>query len=217
MSGVPTTVTTTVPGDGLDTLLDGYGRFRATEWERHRRRFQRLAERGQRPRTMVVACSDSRVDPQMIFDAGPGELFVVRNVANLVPPYAPDDRDHGTGAALEFGVRGLEVADLVVLGHGLCGGVKALLDGTPAHLSDFVLPWIRIASPIRARILECAPEEPQLEAEQAVVRLSLANLRSYPWIAEREAAGTLRLHGAHFDVRHGVLALLGADGQFAPA
>ena len=203
--------------DGLDALLDGYGRFRATEWERHRRRFQRLADRGQRPRTMVVACSDSRVDPQMIFDAGPGELFVVRNVANLVPRYAPDGRDHGTGAALEFGVRGLEVANLVVLGHGLCGGVKALLDGAPGHLSDYVVPWIRIASPVRAQMLECAPAEPQLEAEHAVVRLSIANLRSYPWIAEREAAGALRLHGAHFDVRHGVLALLGADGVFAPA
>ena len=197
-------------------LLDGYARFRATEWERHRQRFQRLAELGQQPRTMVVACSDSRVDPQMIFDAGPGELFVVRNVANLVPPYAPDGRDHGTGAALEFGVRGLEVADLVVLGHGLCGGVRALLDGTPPHLSDFVLPWIRIAAPVRRGVLECTSAEPQLEAEHAVVRLSLANLRGYPWVAEAEAAGRLRLHGAHFDVRHGVLAMLGGDGAFSP-
>ena len=204
--------------DGFDLLLDGYGRFRATEWERHRRRFQRLAEQGQRPRTMVVACSDSRVDPQMIFDAGPGELFVVRNVANLVPPYAPDGRDHGTGAALEFGVRGLQVSNLVVLGHGLCGGVGALLEGTaPGHLEDFVLPWIRLASDVRARVLECAPADPQLHGEYAVVRLSLANLRSYPWIAEREAAGQLRLHGAHFDVRHGVLAVMGADGEFVPA
>lgn len=203
--------------DGFGLLLEGYGRFRATEWERHRRRFQRLAEQGQRPRTMVVACSDSRVDPQMIFDAGPGELFVVRNVANLVPLYAPDGRDHGTGAALEFGVRGLGVSSLVVLGHGLCGGVKALLDGTPGHLGDFVLPWIRIASPVRARVLRCTPAEAQLEAEHAVVQLSLDNLRSYPWIAEREAAGRLRLRGAHFDVRHGVLNLLGADGSFRPA
>lgn len=202
---------------GLGSLLEGYARFRATEWERHRQRFERLAERGQQPRTMVVACSDSRVDPQMIFDAGPGELFVVRNVANLVPPYAPDGRDHGTGAALEFGVRGLGVADLVVLGHGLCGGIRALLDGTPAHLSDYVLPWVRIAAPVRRGTLDCTPEDPQLHAEHAVVRLSLANLRTYPWIAEAEAALRLRLHGAHFDVRHGVLAMLGPDGAFRPA
>jgi len=205
------------PAPGLGPLLDGYARFRTTEWERHRQRFERLAERGQQPRTMVVACSDSRVDPQMIFDAGPGELFVIRNVANLVPQYAPDSRDHGTGAALEFGVRGLGVANLVVLGHGLCGGIRALLDGTPSHLSDYVLPWIRIADPVRRSILECTPEDPQLHAEHAVVRLSLANLRTYPWIAEAEAAGRLRLHGAHFDVRYGVLAMLGADGIFSPA
>ena len=200
---------------GPSVLSEGYARFRATEWERHRQRFERLAEAGQQPHTMVVACSDSRVDPQMIFDAGPGELFVIRNVANLVPPYAPDGRDHGTGAALEFGVRGLGIGELVVIGHGLCGGVQALLRGAPAHLSDFVVPWIGLASGVRRGVLECVPGDAQLLAEHAVVRLSLANLRTYPWIVEAEAGGRLRLHGAHFDVRHGALTWLQADGGFA--
>ena len=207
---------TDVVRDGPGRLLEGYARFRATEWERHRRRFEQLAELGQQPHTMVVACSDSRVDPQMIFDAGPGELFVIRNVANLVPPYAPDGRDHGTGAALEFGVRGLGIGELVVIGHGLCGGVQALLRGAPGHLSDFVVPWIGLAAAVRGGMLACTAEDPQLYAEHAVVRLSLANLRTYPWIAAAEAAGKLRLHGAHFDVRHGALAWLQGDGGFAP-
>lgn len=201
----------------LDGLLAGYGRFRAHDWEAHRRRFQQLAEHGQRPETMVIACSDSRVDPQMIFDAGPGELFVVRNVANLVPPFEPDGAYHGTSAALEFAVRELQVRNLVVLGHGLCGGIAALLGGVPPHLTDFVLPWIRIAAPVRDRVLACTPENPQLEAEHEAVRLSLANLRTFPWVAERESDGRLTLVGAHFDVRFGTLMLLGADGRFAPA
>ena len=110
----------------MQHLLDGYARFRESAWPERRALFERLAAQGQRPRTMVIACSDSRVDPAMIFSAGPGELFVVRNVANLVPPYQPDGNYHGTSAALEFGVCNLEVQDLIVLGHGLCGGVQAL-------------------------------------------------------------------------------------------
>lgn len=201
----------------MQHLIDGYHRFRETDWAEHRRRFEELAEHGQRPRTMVVACADSRVDPQMIFGAGPGELFVVRNVANLVPPYNPDTNYHGTSAALEFGVRGLEVGTLVVLGHGLCGGIQALLAGVPAHLSDFVLPWMRVADPARARVLACSAENPQLEGEHQVIRLSLDNLRTFPWVAERERTGALRLCGAHFDVRYGSLTILQSDGSFAAA
>ncbi len=207
-------------------LIEGYRRFRDTAWPEHRHRYEGLAERGQRPRTLVVGCSDSRVDPQLIFGAGPGELFVVRNVANLVPPYQPDSAYHGTSAALEFGVRGLEVLNLIVLGHGLCGGVAALMSGAPlpgapmsdepGHLSDFVLPWMRLAAPARERALACTPEDSQLEGEHAVVRLSLDNLRTFPWIAEREQAGLLALSGAHFDVRHGRLTVLQPDGRFLP-
>ena len=197
----------------MNHLLPGYYRFRDTSWPEHRAVFERLAARGQRPHTMVIACSDSRVDPGMIFDAGPGELFVVRNVANLVPPFAPDGAYHGTSAALEFGVTVLGVQHLIVLGHGLCGGVQALLaEAEPA--GDFVGPWIRLAQRARVSALRCEGDT-QLAGEQAVVRVSLENLQTVPWVADRVADERLRLHGAHFDVRSGVLAVLGEDGVFA--
>jgi carbonic anhydrase len=200
----------------MDGFIRGYRRFRDSVWPERRRLFESLADRGQRPQTMVIACSDSRVDPAMIFDAGPGELFVVRNVANLVPPCQPDGTYHGTSAAIEFGVLGLEVCDLIVLGHGLCGGIRVLLQGAPAPLGDFLTPWIEVAAPAR-RVLECAPADPQLACEHAAVQLSLANLKTFPWVAERVADGRLRLHGAHFDIRTGILAMLGTDGSFVPA
>jgi carbonic anhydrase len=199
----------------METLIKGYARFRQGAWPERRALFERLAQVGQRPPTMVIACSDSRVDPAMIFDAGPGELFVVRNVANLVPPYQPDGAYHGTSAALEFGVCNLGVQHLIVMGHGLCGGVQALIaDEEPA--GDFVGPWIRLAERARRGILACDAPDRQLEGEYAVIRVSLENLATFPWIASRLAAGTLHLHGAHFDVRFGVLATLRPDGSFAP-
>ena len=202
----------------MDRLLQGYQRFRAEEWPERRATFERLAANGQRPRAMIIACSDSRVDPAMIFDAGPGELFVVRNVANLVPPYAPDGKYHGTSAALEFGIRVLEVEYLVVMGHAMCGGVRALLADKADGTSDFVMPWIRIAEPARARALVCDdPGERQTRCEHETVRLSLENLRTFPWIAERIAAGSLKLIGAYFGIDSGTLELLGPDGEFHPA
>ena len=200
----------------MDELIAGYRRFRATRWPQERARFEALAAEGQRPHTMVVGCSDSRVDPQLIFDVRPGELFVVRNVANLVPPYAPDAAYHGTSAALEFGVRALGVRRLVVLGHGQCGGVQALLEGAPDSVGDFVPQWIEIAAPARARALAAPPEGRREAAEHEVVRLSLANLRTFPWIREAAERGDLALHGCHFAVRTGVLQRLGEDGTFAP-
>lgn len=198
----------------MKDLIPGYNRFRAESWPERRAVFERLAAQGQRPRTMVIACSDSRVDPAMIFDAGPGELFVVRNVANLVPPYLPDGNYHGTSAALEFGVCTLGVQDLIVMGHGLCGGVAALMaDGEPS--GDFVGPWIGLAQRARTRVLACDAPDVQLEGEYAVVRVSLENLATFPWIADRISDGRLNLHGAHFDVRSGVLATLRPDGRFA--
>lgn len=201
----------------MDELIAGYRRFRAGTWPRERDRFEALAAEGQRPRAMVIACADSRVDPQMVFDARPGELFVVRNVANLVPPYQPDAAYHGTSAALEFGVRVLQVPQLVVMGHALCGGVRALLEGAPPEAADFVAPWMRIARPARERVLACEPAEARQEAcEQEVVRLSLANLMTFPWVREAVEAGRLRLHGCHFGIATGRLALLGEDGRFVP-
>jgi carbonic anhydrase len=200
----------------MERLIAGYRRFRAETWPRERARFQELAAQGQRPRTMVIACSDSRVDPQMIFSAGPGELFVVRNVANLVPPYMPDAAFHGTSAAVEFGVRVLGVEELVVMGHALCGGVRAVLEGVPPAAGDFVAGWIQIAEPVRAVALRCDdPEAQQEAAEHEAVRISLRNLMTFPWVAEAVAEGRLRLLGAHFGVATGRLVLLQPDGSFA--
>lgn len=199
----------------MDDLIRGYQRFRESTWPERRRLFEALAEHGQRPRTMVIACSDSRVDPAMIFDAGPGEIFVVRNVANLVPPYQPDGAYHGTSAAIEFGVLGLEVSDLIVMGHGMCGGIRALREGVPEPLGGFLTPWIRVAERAR-QVLECHPADPQLACEHEAVRLSLANLKTFPWVSERAADGRLHLRGAHFDVRTGVLAMMRENGEFVP-
>src|SRR4051812_6698244 len=155
----------------MDDLIEGYRRFRANAWPERRKLFEALAERGQRPQAMVIACADSRVDPAMIFNAGPGEIFVARNVANLVPPYAPDGTCHGTSATLEFGVLALGVRSLIVLGHGLCSGVRALLGADPAPPGEFVGPWIRVAQRARDAVLACAPADPQLAGEHEVVRL----------------------------------------------
>ena len=202
----------------MQKLLAGYRRFRARGWPEQRRLFESLASEGQRPEALVLSCIDSRVDPAMIFGARPGEVVTVRNVANLVPPYAPDAAYHGTSAALEFGVRVLGVRHIVVLGHGLCGGVMALLNGAPENARDFVAPWMSMAEPARARALACAtPEARQECAEQEVVKLSLRNLLTFPWIAEAAAAGTLELHGAWFAVGSGVLRLLQPDGAFEAA
>ena len=201
----------------MDELIEGYRRFRATAWPERRKQFEALAENGQQPRTMVIACADSRVDPSMIFDTGPGEIFTIRNVANLVPPYQPDGSLHGTSAAVEFAVCGLEVREVIVLGHAMCGGIAALLNGVPQPLGAFVGPWISIAANARNRVLRCAPADPQLECEHEAVRLSLDNLMSFPFVAERVLDGRLALRGAHFDIRSGLLTLLERDGGFSPA
>lgn len=202
----------------MEKLIAGYRRFRAATWPGRRALFESLAERGQRPGAMVVACVDSRVDPAMIFDAAPGEIFTVRNVANLVPPFAPDGAHHSTSAALEFGVRTLRVRDLIVLGHAMCGGIAALLEGKAAGQTDFVGSWIAIAAPARARALRCTPgQDIQDVCEHEAVKLSLQNLMTFPWIAERVRDGSLALHGARFDIRSGVLEILQPDGSFAAA
>jgi carbonic anhydrase len=200
----------------MQQLIQGYHEFRATLWPERRAMFERLATRGLAPLTMVIACSDSRVDPTMIFNAQPGELFVLRNVANLVPPYEPDAAFHATSAALEFAVRVLQVRTLIVLGHAMCGGIQVLLDETAAPAGDFLVPWMRIAEPARRRVLQRGAQDPQAECERESVKLSLENLHSFPWIAERAAAGNLELAGAMFDIRSGLLQTLQPDGSFEP-
>jgi carbonic anhydrase len=199
----------------MQNLLAGYERFRAHGWPERRAMFESLSDRGQRPQVLVIACVDSRVDPAVIFDTAPGQILTIRNVANLVPPYEPDSAYHGTSAALEFGIRVLEIPHVVVLGHGQCGGVAALLDGAPLTAGDFVANWMSIAEPARRRALVCeSAEERQRCCELEVVKVSLANLRSFPWVREREAAGQLTLHGGWFAIRSGTLQLLGPDGDF---
>lgn len=201
----------------MKTLVEGYHRFRAKGWPEQRKAFEKLAKEGQAPKALVLACVDSRVDPAMIFDTAPGEVLTVRNVANLVPPYAPDAAHHSTSAALEFGVNVLEVRQIMVLGHGSCGGVRALLEGAPESAHEFIAPWMSIAEPARVRALQCAsPEERQEFCERQVVEVSLANLMTFPWIAERVKAGKLELHGAWFAIRSGLLLIRQPNGTFAP-
>jgi carbonic anhydrase len=200
----------------MDDLITGYRRFRAGIWASQRARFDELSESGQSPRTMLIACSDSRADPQMIFDAAPGALFIARNVANLMPPYGPDSKYHGTSAALEFGVRVLKVEHIVVMGHAMCGGIHALLNGAPDEASDFVAHWVNIAERAKLRALNVAPEHRQDFCEHESVRLSLENLMTFPWVREPVEAGTLTLHGCFFDIRSGILERIGADGVFRP-
>lgn len=198
----------------MDTLLDGYRRFRYEIWPDERARYEKLAKYGQSPETLVVSCCDSRVDPQTVFGAVPGELFVVRNIAGVVPPYQPDGHYHGTSAALEFGVRVLKVKRVVVLGHAQCGGVAAVVDGVPDTAQDFVGPWMGLLEPVRARI---PPEDghDHSEFEKEVVKLSLENLRTFPWIEERVRAGELELAGFRFDIHTGVLMHI-VNGDFEP-
>jgi carbonic anhydrase len=201
----------------MEKLLAGYKRFRANGWLEQKRVFESLAENGQKPQTLVVACVDSRVDPTRIFDTRPGEMLTLRNVANLVPPYAPDSTYHGTSAALEFGVRVLEIPHVVVMGHGLCGGVRSLIEGAPMEGLEFIAPWMSIAREACADLLHTGTkEERQRNCEFEAVKISLANLMTFPWVAERVATGKLKLHGSWFDIRIGELLVLQVDGSFAP-
>jgi carbonic anhydrase len=200
----------------MDDLIKGYRRFRSGTWQDERSRFEELSRLGQRPRALVIACSDSRTDPQMVFNARPGELFVIRNVANLVPPYGPDDQPHGVSSALEFAVRGLQVRMIVILGHAMCGGIAALLEGSDAKPSDFIGTWVHLAEPARQRAMQIAPDQRHDFCEHESVRLSLKNLMTFPWVEEAVKTGSLTLEGCFFDIRSGILERLGSDGTFRP-
>jgi len=207
----------------FEELIAGYRRFRAGGWATQRARWAKLAE-GQSPRVMVIACSDSRVDPSQIFDVSPGEIFVVRNVANLVPPFETSAGHHGVSAALEFAVTQLNVSEIVVLGHGACGGVKASLEnafhGAPPGEGGFIADWMDLIEHERDRILGELGDGPAAvrALEQACVQVSLANLRTFPFVPDREKTGALRLRGAYFAIAEGVLHLLDeASGTFKAA
>lgn len=201
----------------IERLVAGFRAFRATHFEQRPDLYEALAG-GQSPEVLMIACSDSRVDPAILLNAQPGELFVVRNVANLVPPYQPDARYHGTSAAVEFAVRDLGVRHVVVLGHSRCGGMGALRHYAQGGSLDreFIGPWVTLASEA-CSCLHGRPELAEAEAavlvEQAAVRLSLRNLGTFPWLRERVADGRLRLHGWWFDLEAGALWGLGPDGE----
>lgn len=217
MSSLRSTLPATFPA----RLSDGYLAFRDGRFRQENERYRRLAEEGQNPSIMIIGCSDSRVSPEVIFDAGPGEIFVVRNVANIVPPYKSDGELHGTSAALEFAVVALKVRHIVVMGHGRCGGIRAALDGTdePLTKSDFIGRWVSVLADT-AEAVRCnhaiAPGLRYKALEHEAVKASIANLMGFPHIRRRVETGELVLHGAWFDVAEGELHVLDPEnGTFA--
>jgi len=194
----------------MDQMIDGFRRFRDNFFANNRALFDNLSQ-GQTPKVLLIGCSDSRVDPAIIFDAQPGEMFVLRNVANLIPPFAPDSSHHGTSAAVEFAVRGLKVEHIVVLGHARCGGVRALIEGNSNDNTDFIHSWMQIARSARDRALALTLSAGQpIEAarrmcEQETVAISLGNLMTFPWVREQVETGKLMLHGWFYDMEDGKL------------
>lgn len=207
----------------LAHLIAGYRRFRDNSWTPNRERWATLRE-SQQPEVMIIACSDSRVDPAQIFDVDPGEIFVVRNVAALVPPFETCPGHHGVSAALEFAVQVLKVKEIIVMGHGMCGGCKAALTqelhGTGHGEGGFIANWIGLLDHAREGIAASHGTEGRVAEramEQAGVKVSLENLRTFPWIRRKELDGELRVRGAFFAISDGVLHLLDeAEGTFAP-
>lgn len=209
----------------IDALIDGFRVFRNDAYERRPEAYARLAREGQHPVAALVTCADSRVDPAHLLGAGPGDLFTIRNVANIVPPYEPDEQRHGTSAALEFAVRDLQVGHVIVLGHAGCGGIRAALDTVDGHPPerDFIRPWIElVADPCRSALAQHGGVDAACcaDAERGGVAQSLRNLQTFPWIAEAVQAGALELHGWWFDLYEGRLQAVdpesGAGRQLAP-
>jgi carbonic anhydrase len=205
-------------------MLEGYRRFRCQDWAEQRARWADFRD-GQSPRVMVIACSDSRVDPTQIFDTSPGEIFVVRNVAALVPPFESNPGRHGVSAAVEFAVQFLKVEEILVMGHAMCGGCNAALtramhDAAPGE-GGFIANWISLLDDAREKVVAEHGDDhsgPASRAmEQAAVTVSINNLRTFPWIQEKEARGELALKGAFFSITDGILHLLDEEkGTFDP-
>lgn len=203
----------------IDDLISRARTFRSGPFLRQQPLYRQLIREGQSPKILMIACSDSRVDPSVIFGARPGEIFMIRNVASLVPPCTPDQHCHGTSAALEFGVLGLGVEHLIVLGHGHCGGIDALLHsatkGNPK--TDFVGPWLSCLVGARDKVLMEMPDASSAQKARALeyetVRQSVRNLETFPWIAKRIHDGELSLHGWHYDIADGALRAVGENDE----
>src|SRR5271155_5738631 len=198
-------------------LLDGYRTFTTQRLPTEQSRYRELSDRGQAPEVMVIGCCDSRFSPEVIFDAGPGELFVVRNVANLVPVYAPDGGAHGVSAALEYAVSVLRVKHIVVLGHAQCGGIRAFIDNTaPLSPGDFIGRWMSMFVKPGEKVEQREHESMgdfTVRIEKAAVFRSLENLMTFPFVQAAVARGELHLHGAYFGVAEGSLFVLDPEAK----
>lgn len=201
-------------------LLDGYNTFMSGRYAAERDRYHTLAREGQNPEIMVIACCDSRAAPETIFDCGPGEMFVLRNVANLVPSFAPDSGRHGTSAGIEFAVQVLKVKHIIVMGHASCGGIATALnpDFKPLGEGDFIGKWLTLLDPVTAQFSDnglMTKRERQTSFERISIRNSIANLRSFPYVKALEDTGELRIHGAWFDIKTGELWVMDTEtGEF---
>jgi len=200
-------------------LLNGYQNFMSGRYSDERDRYRVLADTGQKPHTLLIACCDSRAAPETIFDCGPGELFVVRNVANMVPPYEPDSQFHATSAALEYAVQVLKIRDIVVMGHGRCGGIQAALDPAMEPLSpgDFIGRWMSLVRPAAEQIQSndlMTQSERQTALERVSIRNSIANLQTFPFVKSGGDEEGVSIHGAWFDISTGELWVMNEKGDF---
>lgn len=189
-------------------------------YARENARYHELAEKGQTPKTMIIACCDSRAAPETIFDCGPGELFVLRNIANLVPPFERDGGQHGTSASIEFAVQALKVENVVVMGHGRCGGIHAALNPAAGPLApgNFIGKWMSLLEPVARQVNDnglMTAGERQTALERISIRNSIANLRTFPYVADLEKRNKLAIHGAWFDIKTGELWIMDKEtGEF---
>jgi carbonic anhydrase len=202
-------------------LADRFRRFKHRHFAPNQDHYEKLAAGGQSPDVMIVSCSDSRVDPETLFSAMPGELFVVRNVANLVPPFETQGKYHGVSAALEFAALNIRVKHIVVLGHSGCGGVRACLDHNAARQTkaEFIVNWMSMLDSARDKVIAAHDGAPENELRAALeregIKTSLANLRTFPCIQILEGRGSIQLHGAYFDIASGMLEVLDREsGEF---
>lgn len=206
-----------------EILADRFRRFKHRHFVPNADHYEELATYGQDPEVMIISCSDSRVDPETIFTAMPGEMFVVRNVANLVPPYETGGRFHGVSAAIEFAVLNLRIKHLIIMGHSGCGGVKAALDQSAAIQTEaqFITRWMSMLDDARLRVVAANQMSPRAEKQRLLemecIKTSIVNLRTFPFVKQAEDKGRLSLHGAYFDIASGILKVLNhSRGEFFP-
>lgn len=205
----------------LERLIEGFRRFRQRYFVEQPEVYDRLVKHGQSPQALVIACSDSRVDPALITDSNPGDMFVVRNVANVVPPFVDDGKTHGTSAAIEFSIKHLQVPHVVIMGHSQCGGIRALMEGRHSNTTHgFIDPWMDVMAPAREHVKndhsEVSLDEQCRLCEREAIGVSLENLRTFPFVSHQIDEGKLKIHGWYFDFEAGELFERQPDNSFRP-